>query len=325
MIEVDDGGAAWMPSDAHGYRVNTAAVAFDFFEVFQAPFISGRGFDSRDAAEGVNTIVVNQSFVDHVLGGRSPIGRRVRYAVAPDEQPGPWYEIVGVVRNPVEYGTPSVLADADVRAQLYHPLSPSRPVRYPLYLAVHVRADPTTAAPALRRIAQDVGSSLRLDIQTIDQVASDDERFLIFLRNLVLLASAIALFLSLGGIYSVMSFTVSRRIREIGVRIALGAQASRVVTETFRRPLRLVAVGVTVGCVLVGAMMAFLVETFTNDWWEAAQYGLAGDAKTLMMAKGAALLLAFGIAMMGICALACIGPTRRALRVQPTEALREER
>lgn len=83
--------------------------------------------------------------------------------------------------------------------------------------------------------------------------------------------------------------------------------------------------GVAVGCVLVGAMLALLVEVYTNEWWEVAQYGLAGNAKTLVMAKGVALLLAFGMAMMAVCTLACVGPTGRAFRVQPTEALREER
>jgi len=108
------------------------------------------------------------------------------------------------------------------------------------------------------------------------------------------------------GIPTVTSYTVSRRTREIGVRVALGAPALRVVGSIFRRPLLQVAAGVAAGCGLL-AIRAF------------ARSGSGAE-----MASQAALLLAYGIAVMAVCSLACIGPALRALRVDPVEALRED-
>jgi predicted permease len=329
-VELDGGGT---PDRASGIAeteharpgfvvVNTTAVAPDFFEAFNAPVLAGRGFDSRDLAAGADAVVVNESFVDRILGGGNPLGRRIRYAAAPDTEPGPWYEIVGAVRNLVRDRRSSLVGlDEEVRAHLYHPLSldrlaapgADRAWRYPLHLAVHARGDVATLAPALRRIAGELSPTLRLEISTIADAANDDARFWRFSSRGILLVSGMALFLSLAGIYSVMSFTVSRRTREIGVRVALGGTAPRVVAEIFRRPVRLVVAGVVTGCLLMGTMMAFLIAVFGLGRWDG-----------LVIAKSVALLAALGIVTVAVCALACIGPTRRALRVEPTEALSTE-
>jgi hypothetical protein len=301
------------------FFVNTTAVATDFFELFDAPILTGRGFDSADLLEGANTVVVNQSFVDRLLDGRSAIGRRIRYVAPDDQAPGPWYEIVGVVRNLVRDRRSPLVLDEEIRAQLYHPLSPgrldppdpSRPLRYPLHLAVHARGDVAALAPTLRRVAGEVSATIRLEIRTLDQVTSEDAGFWRFFSRGILLVNATALALSLAGIYSVTSFTVARRTREIGVRVALGGPAPRVAAEIFRRPLRLVLTGVLAGCLLMGAMILFLADT-------------AGSWDNLQLAQGIALLLAFGAATTAVCGLACIGPIRRALRVEPVMALGTE-
>jgi predicted permease len=292
------------------YFIMTTSVAIDFFDVFRAPVLSGRALDSPDLAQHANTVIVNQSFVDRLFGGRNPVGRRIRYGVAPGEQPGPWYEIVGVVRNLVLDRTNSLVLDQEVRAQVYHPLSPGR-VDYPLHLAVRAGGDPDALAPSIRRIAAEVNPALRLDIRNLERARIEDARFWKFCSDVILLVTVIALFLALAGIYSVMSFTVSQRTREIGIRVALGARASSIVAEIFRRPLRLVAAGVTSGCALVAALMVFLL-------------GVVGLGESVVPAQAAALFLAFGLAVLVVCALACIGPTRRALRVQPAVALNAE-
>jgi ABC-type antimicrobial peptide transport system permease subunit len=172
---------------------------------------------------------------------------------------------------------------------------------------VRAKTDPQSLGPTLRRIAGEVSPTLQLhDILPLDHAASADTRFWRGFANVFMLGSAIVLFLSLAGIYSVTSFTVSRRTREIGVRVALGAPALRVIAHIFRRPLLHVAVGVAVGCGLL-AIRAF-----------------ARSGSGVAMAKQAAVLLAYGIVVMGVCVLACIGPALRALRVDPVEALRED-
>ncbi|MEX2262195.1 MAG: ABC transporter permease [Bryobacteraceae bacterium] len=295
------------------WTVGASAVASNFFEVFQMPVLAGRSFDSRDLNESAKTVVVNSLFVDRILGGRSAIGQRIRYESLQDSddsrslvEPGPWLEIVGVVRDLVPDGGAPLNLDNPARPRLYHPLGASQGSDS-LYLAVHARIDPESLAPTLRRIAGDVSPMLRLhDIQSLDRAVSGDARVWRAFANLIVLGSAIVLFLSLAGIYAVTSFTVSRRTREIGVRVALGAQVPRLIAEIFRRPLLQVAAGVVAGCGLL-AVVAF-----------------ARSASGVAMARDAALLLAYGIAMMGVCVLACIGPILRALRVEPVEALRED-
>jgi ABC-type antimicrobial peptide transport system permease subunit len=122
--------------------------------------------------------------------------------------------------------------------------------------------------------------------------------------------SAIALVLSLAGIYAVTSFTVSRRTREIAVRVALGARVLNVVTTVFRGPLFQVAMGVAVGCLMMGTLVALSVRD--------------SDVGIGTMTRYAALLLVYGATMMGVCALACVGPLLRVFRVEPTDVLRDD-
>ena len=120
-----------------------------------------------------------------------------------------------------------------------------------------------------------------------------------------MLLSAISIGRSLTRIYAVLSFTVSRRTREIGIRVALGSDPRRVVAAIFRRPLAQVGAGVVVGTALTAALAL----------------GTTGGRVT---PAGTAMLLAYATLMLAVCLLACIVPTRRALRVQPTEALRAD-
>ena len=129
-----------------------------------------------------------------------------------------------------------------------------------------------------------------------------------------LLLTAIAVLLSLSGIYAVLSFTVARRTRESGVRVALGASGRRLVTSIFRRPLTHVGFGVLAGGILI-AVAAFALS--------GGDGGLTRVEGGLSLAN-VALLLAYTALMLGVCLLACVVPTRRALSVEPTEALRAE-
>jgi len=173
-------------------------------------------------------------------------------------------------------------------------------------MVVHVRGDPLSIAPKVRAIATSVDPTLRLyDFQRLDQVVND----LLWIMSLWIKATAgltaLALLLSLAGIYAVLSFTVVRRTREIGVRVALGASSRRVVIAIFRRPLTQVALGVAAGGVVVGAL------------------AVAVSGGTLSLGD-MALLVAYIALMFGVCLLACTVPTWRALRVEPTVALRSE-
>jgi ABC-type antimicrobial peptide transport system permease subunit len=136
------------------------------------------------------------------------------------------------------------------------------------------------------------------DVVPLDDVTDADARFYRFWFTLAVVVSSIALLLSLAGIYAVTAFTVSRRTREIGIRLALGAEAGRIVVAILRRPLTQVGIGVLFG----GAVVATLEG-----------YG-----------ERLAAVSAYALLMLAVCLLACVVPARRALRVEPTEALRTD-
>jgi ABC-type antimicrobial peptide transport system permease subunit len=124
--------------------------------------------------------------------------------------------------------------------------------------------------------------------------------------------SSVALILSLAGIYAVLSFTVARRTRDIGVRVALGASRRRVVFATFRRPLLQVTLGVVVGTAITLTAAAMIKYT-----------EFPGSESDLSL-RGMALIIGYGVVMLGVCMFGCVVPTRRALSIEPTIALRAE-
>ncbi len=182
-----------------------------------------------------------------------------------------------------------------------------------VYMLVHANGDPLSVVPRLRSIATAIDPTLRLsEIQRVSDV-SDVMLWImgLWIRATALL-TAIALLLSLAGIYAVLSFIVARRTREIGVRVALGASRRRIILAIFRRPLIQVAIGVGVG----GVLIALAAEALAHS-----EMSNAGNGFSLGLL---AQLIAYGTLMFGVCLLACVVPTRRALGVEPTEALRAE-
>ena len=211
----------------------------------------------------------------------------------------PWFEIIGVVRDLVPDPEAPMSLDNPAKPLVYHTLGSNRAQRYPLHLATHVRlGDPAAVLPTLRRIAAEISPELRLsDARRMDQATGYDARGWKGIASFIVLVSAIALVLSLAGIYAITSFTVSRRTREIAVRVALGARVSHVVTIVFRGPFFQVAMGVAAGCVMMGALVAVSLRD--------------SDVGVGTVTRHAALLFGYGTIMMGVCALACSGPLLR--------------
>ena len=271
-----------------------ASIDVDFFAALGAPIVAGRAFSAADAASEQPVVIVNELFAERVLGGRQPIGRRIRRASDDSARAEPWYEIVGLVPD---LGTVGDQTDPGV----YYALKSTPPSS--VYLIAHVRTDPGSFAPRLRALAAEVDPDLQLhDVMPLDEVGAELWLESQYLSRLLAVLSSIALLLSLAAIYSVMAYTVSRRTREIGLRVALGAGALRVIAVIFRRPLLQVAAGVVAGTVLVAALSR----------------GVLGGAMSL---SDAALIVTYAVLMLAVCLLACIVPTHRALRVEPMEAL----
>jgi hypothetical protein len=306
LIDIDSGPARPPHPGWPTYRVSSASVAPDYFDELQVEVLAGRGFHSGDLTPNARTVVVNESFVENVLGGRNPVGRRLRYAYFEEDEdrrdPGsePWYEIVGVVPD---LGL-SWSDDDPKRAGVYHPTAPGG--FYPAQMAVHRLSDPGSVAHAVRAVATRVDPALRLyDAVPMDRLDASERSFYSFWFWITVLVSAVAVTLSLAGIYAAMSFAVSRKTREIGIRVALGASRPRIIRSIFRRPLTQVGMGLVLGGLFIGVFAQLATgNVFTPE--------------------RLAFLASYMVGASAVCLLACILPTRRALAVEPTEALRAE-
>jgi predicted lysophospholipase L1 biosynthesis ABC-type transport system permease subunit len=261
--------------------------------------------------------VVNQSFAQRVFGGDA-LGRRIRYigggdtgsgsggtsngAAPPNEESSRWYEIVGIVRDFPAGVSPGML---DSPLKLYHAVASGQV--QPVSLALRVRGgEPSAFAQRLPEIAAAVDPDLQLrNILTMDE-ALRREQWLRRLEAAVLGAVSLSvLLLSSAGIYALMSFTVSQRRKEIGIRMALGADSKRIVASIFSRALGQLAVGAAIG-IATGAAL------------ERASGG------NLMRGNAAVVLPLVALFMMAVGFLAALGPARSGLRIEPTEALREQ-
>ena len=293
--------------------VTIASADLSYFDVLKAPMLSGRAFNRADLAPNARVVIVDQGFVDLVMGGRNPIGHHVRLGTGDvadsNAAPLPSFEIIGVVK---ELGLASAAMPQRTKG-VYFPVVPGS--QGALKMIVHSRGDALSIAPRVRELAMVVDPAIRVEqITRLDQVTTPLLWLLSLWQKIIVGLTAVAVLLSLSGIYAVLSYIVARRTREIGVRVALGASAHRVITSIFRRPLTQVTVGVMVGIVLivVAATVAGKSTQFKGTGVGVLTFGDVG------------LLGGYAILMLGVCTLACIVPTRRALRVQPTEALRTE-
>ena len=282
-----------MGAPANTLRTSTLVhVSGGFFPAFGTSVISGRGFGPLDFETG-RVLIVNQSFARHVFGDRNPIGQRIRILSGEVTigSPDDWYEIVGMVRD---FGWQLPLAHE--QSAMYRPSLPSARATN---LAVRA-IDPGAFAPRLRTIAADVDPSIRLtDVQLLTKVGGGEAQMNWTLTSVAWLLSFVVLVLSATGIHALMSFTVTRRTREIGIRVALGARPGRIVAGIFSRAFVQISAGILLGSGL------------------AALWGLGSTRQVLLLLAADGIMLIVGLA-------ACALPVRRALTIDPTEALRAE-
>jgi len=229
------------------------------------------------------------------------VARESRWAGPPVGESGLPYEIVGVAQ---EVGL-TIDPDLPHAAGVYHPLSVADASL--VYLAMHIAGEPSSFTRRLRGLAVAVDPTLRImDPQTIDRAANATLIAYASWFKVIVIAGALALLLSNAGIYSVMAFTVSRSTREIGLRVALGATNRQVVLAVFSRALLQIGVGVGAG---TGILVILVLMS-------------GGSFPLTPRSLGLYAVYLFG--MVTVCTVACIVPVRRALNIQPTEALGAE-
>jgi putative ABC transport system permease protein len=269
-----------------------------YLRTISVAFIAGREFEERD---GDNAMVVNEAFLDYyALRGTSVIGRRVGFGMGAGKEPR-WFIITGVVRDVRQDGL-----EQPVAAAVY---VPNRFVPQPATtVVIRSNVDPSAIIASARSIIHDMDPDLTMfDIQTMQERL---DRSLWTRRTyswLFGVFAGIALVMAVAGIYGVLSYTVTQRTREIGIRVALGAEPRQVLGQVLREGMAMAAVGVAIGFggafAATRLLQSLLAGVSPHDPWAFAAVSI----------------------VLGVAALAAnLIPARRAARVDPMRALRFE-
>ncbi len=283
--------------------VSEAEVDVAFFGGLGRRILAGRDFTPADAerASEARPVIVNTSFVQQILGGRNALGRRFRYDVRGQVDPEDveWFEVVGVV-GPFGMNPMNPTRDAGY----YVPLPPGQvgSVRY----AVEVAGDPGSFVSRFREIVEEVDVEATVLAQPMADLMETEAKVfrLVFILQVVL--AGVAFLLSVTGLYALMSFTVSQRTREIGIRTALGARAWSIVSTIARRAALQLGVGLSLGSVWAWLLLG----------------SIANDQMVIPINMPVTIGVTVACAaLVGV--VACASPTLRGLRIRPTEALRE--
>lgn len=272
-------------------------VGDHFFETMGTRLLEGRFFDARDVDGAPPSVIINHTMARTYYGNESPLGRRVR--------PGfqdPWYTIVGVVEDVKNAGL-----DKPAGTELF--ISARQfGARRQIYLALRTAGDPHSLIGAVRAAVRDIDPSLPIaQVRTMDEVLAGARSRPRFLTTLLGLFSATALLLAAVGLYGVISYSVTRRMTEFGIRMAMGAKASDVLGLVLSQGLKLAAVGV-----LAGALGALALTRLIR--------GLLFGVSSFDPLTFCAMALLLG----AVTIAACVLPARRATKVDPLIALRYE-
>jgi putative ABC transport system permease protein len=291
-------GAEYLePQDYPDARMSV--VSTGFFDVFGVGPREGRVFDSSDDGVNLPVAAVNESFAQRFFAGESPLGRRIRIGGANSTRP--WRTIVGVVPDLWMAGI-----DNEEPWGFYIPLKQGD-ARF-ISIAVATGGDAMSLASPVRDAIQRIDADLPLYwVQTLEQGVDGNTWFYRVFGTLFMIFGFVALFLASVGLYGVMSFAVSRRTQEIGVRMALGAKARDVLRLMLRQGLVQLGLGVTLGLALAALLSRFLQIILFDV-----------NPRDPVIFVGIVMLLA------AVGLLANVVPAKRAARVDPMVALRYE-
>ncbi|MFN2444101.1 MAG: ABC transporter permease [Vicinamibacterales bacterium] len=268
----------------------------DFFPTMGIPVIRGRTFNDGDGPTALPVCIVNQTLAARLFPGEDPVGQRVRIG-----QSQPWMTIVGLVAD-IKHAS----LDETPAAELY--VSHLQGQVVSPYIVLRTTADAANMVDLVRAEAQALDRDLPVyRIQTMEAVRADSMAQRRFVLVLVGLFGVLALSLAAIGVYGVMSLLVSERTQEVGVRLALGAHPAQVLTMLIGQALKLAVLGVVAGLGLSFVLMPLL----SNQLFAVQPY----DPVTLVGVPAALVIVAM---------LAALVPARRAMRVNPVEALRYE-
>jgi putative ABC transport system permease protein len=278
-----------------------------FLNTMKIRLLRGRFLNEGDRADSSKVAVVDENLANQVFPGQDPIGQRIKFGE--NEKPM-ILEVVGVVSHVKQYG----LDEANpVQMQFYVPLSQSHPLyisdalRHVTFVVRSSNASESISKSIRARLAQVDPTQPLFEMKTYQEVVSEQTEVKRFTASLLTAFAAIALFLACLGIYGVLSYSVEQRVREIGIRMAMGAALKDVIHIVLGQAIATVTVGMCVG--ILGALML-------TRYMSSVLFGV--EAWDPFVFAGVALLLAF------VALLASFVPARRAAKVDPIVALRYE-
>jgi predicted permease len=289
-------GKTFPPSDTPHARYHF--ISSDYFRAIGVPLVAGRFFDGRDRQKTTKVILINESAARRYWAGESAVGKRITFNSKPKDED--WMTVVGVIGDVKD--TPGA---SEAEPALYWTITQASSNE--MILAVWSGSNPLNLVEAVRSEIKTLDSSMALaDIRLLSEIsdaAFARERFATLLIGLFATA---AMLLAAIGIYGVMSYTVTQRKRELGIRLALGAGTGDVLRMVIWQGMRLAIVGVTIG-LIASALLTRLMASLL--------FGIS--AYDPLSFAGVAALLAI------IALIACYLPARRAAKVDPIVALRE--
>jgi predicted permease len=299
------------PSERRPQSLDFRTVSPNYFQVMGIPLLQGEFFTALDAgdptsAEGLakfsGVVVINQTMARHFWPDENPIGKRIKPG-SPNNSNNPWFVVKGVVADSNQGAL-----DRQVRPEAYFPMAQLAWRYRRMNLAIRAQGNPMSLVNSIQKEIWSVDKDqAAYQVQTIEQMIGASIGARRFAMSLLGLFAALALSLATIGIYGVMSYSITQRTHEIGVRMALGAGARDVARLIIRQGMRPALFGVLIG--LAGA------------------FGLTRLMKSLLFGVSATDPLTFvmiGLSLAAVAALACYIPARRATKVDPMVALRCE-
>ncbi len=273
------------------------AVTEDYFKLMGLPMLGGRVFRSSDDAKAANVAIVNQAFADRYFAHANVIGRKFWM----NGRDKPAVEIVGEVAN----GRTDDLTQA-ASPEIYLPLWQA--TAFSKHLVIRTQADPRTVMVAVQRELRAVDPTAAIENpRTLDQIRDESLASRTFAMQLLVGFAVVGSMLTLVGIYGVLALSVASRRRELGIRLAVGAQKKDIRSLIFGEGFRLIVSGVFVGVVLA-IVLSRVLKTFLFE----------------VQPSDPVTLIVVGALFAAVALLACWVPVRRAAEVDPLEALRYE-